>query len=303
MDQRPDQNPDKSAGDNAAAGKGSEGAGHGDASAGAEQHAAQNDLPSVQAPSLAGGDGVAECNENSGQGDSDDSYVGAVPALFGEYFEEEPSETTPAADPQPRSFRCALLAATIACAAGIGALVGSLSATKFAHHSIAAAPAPKVADARDIVQALKAQVAELSSLKTELDGANRSASAQFAKIADRLNTLERAQTEPTAKLAHIADTLDRLNKRAAASPDITGSIAANPAAIPATPADANLPILHNWEVNEVHAGRALVVSRYGTGFLVGPGSSLPGLGHVQEVKRQNGGWVVVTDKGVITAHP
>lgn len=141
-------------------------------------------------------------------------------------------------------------------------------------------------------------MAELSSLKASLDAANRSAVSQFTKISDRLNSLERAQADPQAKLSHIADTVDRLEKRAAAAPEITGSITTAPAA-PAA-AQASLPVLRNWEIEGVHSGRALVVSRDGAEFLVGSGSSLPGLGHVQEVKRQDGVWVVVTEKGIIT---
>lgn len=298
MDERPDQDREKSSGENAepAAVKGSPAAGEGAASSGAA-----NDLPKVESPKLADGEGAEESAERAGHGGPHGKTTGALPVLFGEYVKEAPSEPAAASDPQPRSFRFVLLAATIACAAGIGALAGSLSATGIAHRSVAAAPIGKTADARDVVQALKAQVAELSSLKADLDNANRSAGAQFAKIADRLNSIEHAQADPASKLAHIADAVDRLDKRAAPTPEVTGSIAANPPAAAAAVPDANLPIVRNWEVEEVHAGRALVESRYGSEFLVGPGSTLPGLGHVQEVKRQGGQWIVITEKGKITS--
>jgi hypothetical protein len=61
------------------------------------------------------------------------------------------------------------------------------------------------------------------------------------------------------------------------------------------------PVLKDWVVQEVHNGRALIESRYGAEFFVASGSVLPGLGTVQAVKRQNGEWVVVTTKGVITS--
>lgn len=291
MDEQPNHDQEKSSGESAepAAGKA----------------AAERDLPSVEAPKLAGDEDAGGSDEPSDYGDAHGESVGALPALFGEQFEEAPSEA--AADPQPRSFRFALLAATIACAAGIGALVGSLSAGGIGHRSIAMAPPPKTAEARDIVAALKAQVAELSSLKAQLDSANRNASAQFGKIADRLNSVERAQAEPAAKLAHIADAVDRLDnrldKQPAAAAETTGSIAASPSSAAAAPSEANLPVLRNWELADVHAGRALVASRNGSEFLVGAGSSLPGLGRVQEVKRQNGEWVVITEKGIIASRP
>ena len=50
----------------------------------------------------------------------------------------------------------------------------------------------------------------------------------------------------------------------------------------------------------MHGDRALVASRYGGEFLVTPGSVLPGLGQVDAVKRQDGQWVVVTARGLIT---
>src|SRR5581483_7063321 len=108
-----------------------------------------------------------------------------------------------------------------------------------------------------------------------------------------------------AQLAHISDTVDRLT-RLTAAPDITGSIAspapsAAPAPMPAA-ADAKITdrILEDWVVEDVHGNRALVASRYGGEFLIGPGSVLPGAGHVDAVKRQDGQWVVVTAKGMIT---
>jgi hypothetical protein len=61
------------------------------------------------------------------------------------------------------------------------------------------------------------------------------------------------------------------------------------------------PILNDWVVQDVHNGRALIESRYGAEFFVASGSVLPGLGKVEAVKRQNGQWVVVTTKGVITS--
>ncbi len=59
-------------------------------------------------------------------------------------------------------------------------------------------------------------------------------------------------------------------------------------------------VLEDWVVEDVHGNRALVASRYGGEFLVMPGSMLPGPGHVDAVKRQDGQWVVMTSKGMIT---
>jgi len=262
-----------------------------------ESDPAANGIPSVEAPKLAADDAVEDSGAHGRQGSPRRSSMDALPTLFSGSAEQAPREPA-AADARPRAFRFALLAASIALAAGIGALVGSLSASGIGHHAVAEGPSAKSADARDVLQTLRAQSAELSSLKTELDSANRSAGAQFAKLADRLNSIERAQADPAAKLAHIADAVDRLDKRSETSPDVTGSIAARPSS---ASSEANLPVVRNWEVADVHGGRALVASRYGSEFLVGSGSVLPGLGRVQEVKRQNGQWVVITERGIITS--
>ena len=54
-------------------------------------------------------------------------------------------------------------------------------------------------------------------------------------------------------------------------------------------------------MQDVRNGRAMVESRYGGVFVVGSGSFLPGLGRVEAVKRQDGEWVVVTARGLITS--
>jgi len=206
-----------------------------------------------------------------------------------------------------RVSRFALLAASLALAAGLGAVVGSLSASGLAHLSLVAAAAPKsdMAEA-NALQAVKAELAELSALKASFDGAARNANSQFAKIVDRLDRVERAQIEPAAKIAHMAEAIDRLEKKnvmaaASAAPETTGAI---PNKQPAAPAETKLPdkILQNWVVQDVQRGRALVENSYGGVFAVAAGSVLPGLGVVESIKRQDGQWMVVTARGIITEH-
>ena len=54
-------------------------------------------------------------------------------------------------------------------------------------------------------------------------------------------------------------------------------------------------------MQDVRRGRALVESREGGMFVVTTGASLPGLGRVEAIKRQDGQWVVVTARGMITS--
>ncbi len=301
MDLPEDQHHEKNADDKAA----SEAASAASASAGGG--AAAHDLPAVQSPRLGREETDDELAVEPVHGNSKGRFIGALPTPFRESRNGASGESeAAAAGPQPRQFRFALLAATIACAAGVGALAGSLTASGIGHQTVAAVAIPQSADARDDVGVLKAQRAELSALKASLDSANRSASAQLAKITDRLNNLEHAQADTTTKLAHIGDVVDRFEKASAAG-DVTGSIAASGAApapvMRAVEPKFAGPVLHDWVVQDVRNGRAMVESRYGAFFLVGAGSIMPGLGRVREVKRQNGEWVVVTDRGLITPRP
>src|SRR5580700_1130695 len=263
-------------------------------------------IPGPQAPrALTDGTGASEAKSR---------YDAAAPVamFYRQRASEAPGDSAAAADMesslwQSPSFRFALLAASIVVAAVAGSFGGALIASEYMRRPTAEVAVPKVADTRDtrdVAQALKTQLAELAALKASLDGANHTAGTQLTKISDRLDALEHAQTDPSGKLARIADAVDKLEKRSA-STETTGALpASQPAAAATTPApDTNVagPVLKDWVVQDVHNGRALIESRYGAEFFVASGSVLPGLGTVQAVKRQNGEWVVVTTKGVITS--
>jgi hypothetical protein len=57
-------------------------------------------------------------------------------------------------------------------------------------------------------------------------------------------------------------------------------------------------IIDAYVVRRVFDGVALVEGRRGI-IEVEPGMSLPGAGRVEEIRRQDGRWVVVTNKGLI----
>jgi hypothetical protein len=253
----------------------------------------EHKLPIVWSPKLDAGAGI------------EDEFFDADPAppppddeaVYGEAAKEEPSAATaPAA--QPRSWRFAMLAATIALAAAVGSFVGSLTGAGVGQLVPEAAPSANTADAGSILRAMKSELAELSAMKSNLDGSIRNANTQFVAIAERLDRVERAATNPAAQLAHIADAVDRLNKINAA-PETTGSI--TPMTVP--PAEPKIVdrIVEDWVVQDVHGDRAMVEGRNGSLFEVGAGSILPGVGRVEAVKRQDGQWVVVTARGVITS--
>ncbi len=262
------------------------------------KHSADRNLPVVLAPRLDGSDTImppaveafvemsrATARENAGASSNDASAAAAAPPA--------------AAAARPWRSRFALLAAGFVLAAGLGSFAGSWSASGWAQ-LWAQGPA-KHAAAGD-ASMLQAARVEIAALKASLDSATRSAASQFGRIADRLDRVERGSNEPAAKLAHIAESVDRLEKKSTAMAtalEATGTIGGSEAA--RTEPKITDRILEGWVVQDVRRGHALVESRYGGVFVVAPGSSLPGLGRVEAVTRQDGQWVVVTARGIITS--
>jgi len=208
-----------------------------------------------------------------------------------------------------RAQRLAPLAAGIAIALALGATAGSFATGGW---GTAATSQPQTADAR----ALKDQIARLHSdiaaLKSSIDTSAKSASAQYIRLGDRLDRFEKSQAEPAAKLAKLADAVDRIERRApattvasAAGNDITGSVASLAPAPQLAGAPETRPaaqqVLEGWRVRSVYNGAALIQSRVGGVMEIEPGDNVPGIGRVESIRRQDGKWVVVTNKGLIVA--
>jgi len=91
-----------------------------------------------------------------------------------------------------------------------------------------------------------------------------------------------------------------------AQPETTSSIASNPSEVkPKGDLKADFKatekpaIVDGWVLTSVgRRGNAIVASRAGF-YEVYPGDPLPGVGRVQEIRYQDGRWVVVTPKGLI----
>jgi hypothetical protein len=212
-----------------------------------------------------------------------------------------PKASGPAAaanERRPRRF--ALLAACVALSAGLGALGGTLAVDAIGHLLAPPPPAPtKHADASEEIRALKDSVAQLrpnlkaigdnvAAVRAGLNASFSSSTAQFAKIAEAIEKLERHQAE-----RHPAG--------AAAPPpapasETTGSIAPASAAAASKPASPG--VVEGWVLRKAYRGAALVEGRYGI-IEIEPGDHLPGVGRVEEIKRQDGHWVVVTARGLI----
>jgi hypothetical protein len=206
-----------------------------------------------------------------------------------------PSEPAAASAP-PRVSRFTLLAATLALAAALGGLIGALAAYGLARP----APAPAAAAGRtdlEELQALKENVVqarvELAALRVNIESATRSANAQFTRLSERIERIERLQAEPASKLNKAIETLDRLSRDATQSKEVTGSVAS------AAPTPGKPGTVEGWVLRDVHRGTALIEGRMGL-IEVDQGDVVPGLGRVDAIRKQDGRWVVVTSKGLIT---
>ena len=208
---------------------------------------------------------------------------------------------------KPKS-RFPLLATTMALAAGLGGAVGAIAVPAARSVSfgpaLAAPPAAESIAQAQVMQNLVAQLStDVAALRTALEQSSRATSAQFDSVTERLDRAERAQVEPVAKLAKISETLERLDRRGAPSlhatapqNEMTGSL--NVAPPPAPETKAKPTIIEDYVLRKVFDGVALVEGRRGV-LEVEPGATLPGAGRIEDIRRQDGRWVVVTTKGLI----
>jgi hypothetical protein len=211
------------------------------------------------------------------------------------------SSKAPMGDDASRRRQFALLAASIALAVALGAVAGAVGVSSFAQAPPPPPPAVTAAKETPAVQSTLAQMrSEIAAIKSSIETSSRATNGQLSKITERFDRVERAQTERTAKLAKVTETLERLERRADAAPakDTTASLpAAQPvAATPAPPA-----VVAGWVVRDVYRGMAVIQGRRMGMIEVQPGDVVPGIGRIESIKKQDGRWVVVTPKGLITS--
>lgn len=226
--------------------------------------------------------------------------------------------------------RVAAMAAVVALAAAAGAIGGALATGSFGRGNAAEVAAPRNIELEAAVARIDA---DILALKASVEQNARLGVTQFNKTSDRLEKVEKAQAEPAGKLARLSDELSKLravqatavpSAAAAAAPaqvvaalpattavprDVTGSVtppvaaaapATAPAATAAKPEVGRLPTVEGWVLRDVGHGGALIESRRGV-FEIYTGDSIPGVGRVDAIRKQDGRWVVVTSKGLIVA--
>ena len=222
----------------------------------------------------------------------------------------KPEMAAPAQAAAPRSGRrFAMLAACVAFAASVGALGGSIGVAKLGPMFAEAKPPvlPVAKDhVADEVKALKDTVAQLrtttkslsdnlAALKTSVNTSNSAQNTQIGKIAETLDRVEKSQAEQRKTAAA---------QQQHAAPETTGSIApqkqaaAVPMVLGEPPTTLKPPTVPGYVLRRVYDGAALIESRNGM-IEVEPGIVVPGLGRIEDIKRQDGHWVVITSRGII----
>jgi len=223
--------------------------------------------------------------------DNAETIVKSPPADIAE--SDTPKSTPPAASHphfvlQPRHKRHALLAASVAIASAFGAIVGAAATGGFSKPAVGVA----VEENKAAQQSLARLAKEVASLKTSFEAASKSAQNQIMILSERLS---RESAELTGSSAPVQ-----------ATPAAPQQSAPLPAPRPAaTTAELSPPrrilIVSNWSIRETRDGYVYVQGHGGDVYQVVPGAPLPGLGPVEQIKRQDGRWMVVTQKGVIVS--
>jgi hypothetical protein len=179
-----------------------------------------------------------------------------------------------------------LLAASVVLAAAFGAMAGTLGAARLTGEPAAPAEPPAL---QSTLMQLQSEVA---ALKASVDASSRTAGTQYSKLVERLDRVERAQS--------AAAKTDASKTEAALAKETTGSVMP-PGVTPLPPAAVPGATVPGWSVRDVYRGVAMLQSRAGGMVEVEPGDVLPGLGRIETIRRQDGRWVVMTSRGMITS--
>ncbi|HEY6023515.1 MAG TPA: hypothetical protein VIV34_04975 [Pseudolabrys sp.] len=250
-----------------------------------------SELPTVASPSIspATGESAVETSEAEASAESAPAAETA----------SEPEDQTPAASAsirfprlsfRPRHKRYAVLAACVAISTAFGAMVGSATTGGFARAP--AVDTAAVEDNKATQQSVARLAKEIAGLKASLEAANKSAHTQIAKLSDRLS-------RETAEVTGGITPPQTVPPAGQQSPPLPAPRPAQ-AAAGETPPPARLAIVPDWSIRETRDGY-VYVQGHGDIYQVMLGAPLPGLGPVEQIKRQDGRWLVVTPKGIIVS--
>lgn len=187
----------------------------------------------------------------------------------------------------PRRTAWAALAASVLLAGVLGGVFGALAT--------GVRPKDVAADHERLAmqQSLTRLTKEVATLKSQLAAADKTSKAQTARVAELDRSLrERLTRDEGIVTGSIA--LPATAPAAVSAP--TPLPPPRPAVLQASSSDG----VAGWTVLGMRRGFVYVQSGHDI-YRVVPGARLPGLGPVEDIRRESGGWVVVTQRGTIVA--
>jgi len=216
--------------------------------------------------------------------------------------------------PPPRPAWVAPLAAlAVAIGLVITACTGVIVYMTMQPSRTSATTSTEIRNLRDTVAQLRRQVSGVSEtldgLRTAVDLSSKATTDRFGRFADNLDRIERVSSSSTAKLDKLAQAQAGLSAiansqpqppslsmpmvaSAASSGDSTGSVS--------PPESASVPkkVVKGWFVRQAYEGIAILQGPNGVVEAV-LGQQVPGLGHIDEIKNENGRLVVLSSAGAI----
>jgi len=148
--------------------------------------------------------------------------------------------------------------------------------------SVAGKPPPVAAAAPlESVQQLKAMAQDLTVVRQKLV---------------QLTTAQQDMAQKIALLQALQQDIKQKESSPPSSPAAAVPLRKNGRAVAAAPRS----ILRDWRISHARNGY-VYVQGHGKVYRVVPGTPLPGVGPVEQIKRQNGRWVVMTPKGIIAS--
>ncbi len=290
---------------------------------GAANASAKRDLPEIEAPSVSPAISEAVAIEEEAVTPKAEPEVEAansatlraplralVPMSKTDFADEPPFEPLNAEADKPRRFtlkprhwRTMRLAASVAIGAAIGAIVGA-----YATGGLADKPQVNVA-AQEENKAMQQSVAklakEVTTLKANLDAANKRAQMQTASLEKKLHE----QSEQMKKESDITGSISAPQTTTAVvdvptprpAPLRVATANVVPPAIPASVQPVRPTVVRNWSIRGASNGYVYVQGQFGDVYQIVPGAPLPGLGPVESIRRLDGRWVVQTPKGIIVS--
>lgn len=137
---------------------------------------------------------------------------------------------------------------------------------------------------------------DLAATHTALDSANKTANDRYDHFLQSLERVERGQTTAATHMDHVAAEKPQVARATtvAAPSDITGSVRQQLRGSSAR-RETTIP---GWSVRRAYEGVAVLVGQPGVIEVV-LGQDVPDLGRIEDIRYENGRWLVLTSKGII----